>query len=191
MEPISSTAFAESPLRRAAAGIESVAALDGPAKAAGKVYARALRSGRIKDLLSGSWLGHALHPILTDVVIGSFTSASMLDLLGGDDDAAQRLIALGIASYAPTALSGVSDWSDHQETEPGIRRVGLVHAAGNAFALSLYTASLIARRGGDHRRGKLLALGGAAAMGAAGYLGGHMTLVQGVGVEDAAERQRA
>ena len=30
-------------------------------------------------------LGHALHPVPTDVVIGSWTSATVLDVLGGAD----------------------------------------------------------------------------------------------------------
>ena len=38
-----------------------------------------------RDALSGTWLGHALHPLLTDVVIGSFLNATLLDLLGGDE----------------------------------------------------------------------------------------------------------
>ena len=96
--------------------------------------------------LRGTWIGHALHPLLTDVVVGSFTSATILDLVGGDDDSVQRLIAVGVAAYPPTALTGVSDWSDTAERDPGIRRAGLVHAVLNAGALSLYVASLAARR---------------------------------------------
>src|SRR5436309_14927561 len=68
---------------------------------------REIGPGAVKDALSGSWLGHALHPVLTDVVIGSWTSASVLDLVGGADaaPAARRLIAVGIAAYGPTALT--------------------------------------------------------------------------------------
>ena len=52
--------------------------------------------------------------MLTDVVIGSFISATVLDVIGGDDSgtASERLIALGIAAYPPTALTGASDWAD-------------------------------------------------------------------------------
>jgi nitrite reductase/ring-hydroxylating ferredoxin subunit len=62
-----------------------------------------------------------------------------------------------------------------------VRRVGLVHAASNAVALSLYTSSLVARRRGARGRGKLLAAAGTAVMGGAGYLGGHLSFVRGVG----------
>jgi hypothetical protein len=92
------------------------------------------------------------------------------------------LLAVGIATYAPTALTGVSDWADEADLAAK-RRVGIVHAASNAIALSLYSASLISRRTGAQQRGKLLALAGGAVLGAGGYLGGHLAYVQGVGVE--------
>src|ERR687884_2275699 len=123
-------------------------ALDSPAKAIGKAVRDSVGRGPLKDALSGTWLGHAVHPMLTDVVIGSFTSATLLDLLGGDDDgtAAERLIAVGIAAYGPTALTGVNDWADSEPVDDAVRRVGLVHAATNSIALGLYTSSLAARR---------------------------------------------
>jgi nitrite reductase/ring-hydroxylating ferredoxin subunit len=166
-----------------ASRIESVAALDAPGKKVGKAVRGALGPGALKDTLSGTWLGHALHPVLTDVVIGSFMSATLLDLLGGDDDgrAAERLITVGIAAYGPTALTGVNDWADSEPAAAGVRRVGLVHAATNSVALTLYTSSLVARKRGDRGRAKLLALAGGAALGAAGYLGGHLSFAQGVG----------
>ena len=177
--------FSTSPLRRAAESLETKAVLDGPATPARAVAGKLLSPAPIKAALNGSWLGHALHPIMTDVVIGSFVSASVLDFLGGDDaDAgAERLLAIGIATYAPTALTGVSDWADHADNESGVRRVGIVHAAGNAIALSLYVWSLASRRAGSRQRGKLLALAGGAVMGVGGYLGGHLAYVQRVGVE--------
>jgi hypothetical protein len=81
-----------------AQSVESVEAVDAAAlKLAGAV----------------TWLGHALHPALTDVVIGSFFSATLLDLLGGDDTgrASERLIEIGLVSSAPTVASGLSDWA--------------------------------------------------------------------------------
>jgi nitrite reductase/ring-hydroxylating ferredoxin subunit/uncharacterized membrane protein len=161
--------------------------LDGP----GGQIATAVRGwgpGTLKDLVSGTWLGHALHPLLTDVVIGSWTSATMLDLFGGSgsEQAAERLLAIGIAAYAPTALTGVSDWADGEPGDDAVRRVGLVHAALNSAALSLYVASLRSRRRGRRRRGIALALAGAGALGAAGHLGGHLAFRLGVGVDQTA-----
>ena len=87
--------------------VESAVFLDAPAKAVAKQVRSLLSSSSaVKEAVSGTWLGHALHPLLTDVVIGSFVSATLLDVLGGDDDgrASERLIGVGIAAYAPTAL---------------------------------------------------------------------------------------
>ena len=168
---------------RAVEAVEGASVLDAPGKAIGKAVRGALAPGAVKDALSGTWLGHALHPLLTDVVIGSFVSATLLDVLGGDRDgkAARRLIAIGIASYPPTALTGTSDWADSEIADPAVRRVGLAHAAANAVALGLYASSLVARRKGATGRGKLLGLAGASALGAAGHLGGHLSYAQGVG----------
>jgi nitrite reductase/ring-hydroxylating ferredoxin subunit len=171
------------PLEPLVERIESLSALDTPAQAIGKRVRGALDRGTLKDALSGTWLGHALHPMLTDVVIGSFLSASLLDLLGGDENkgASERLIAVGIAAYGPTALTGVNDWADAEPADDGVRRAGLVHAAVNSAALSLYAASLVARRRGSRRKGAMLGAVGAAVLGAGGYIGGHLTLAKGVG----------
>jgi nitrite reductase/ring-hydroxylating ferredoxin subunit/uncharacterized membrane protein len=162
---------------------ESAAPLDSLGEKVGKAVRGALGPGKLKDAVSGTWLGHAVHPMLTDVVIGSFTSATLLDLLGGDDDgtAAERLIGVGIAAYAPTALTGVNDWADSEPVDATVRRVGLVHASTNALALTLYGSSLAARRRGDRAKGKVLALAGAGVLAAGGYLGGHMSFTKGVG----------
>src|SRR4051795_10633018 len=162
---------------------ESAAPLDTPGKKVGKAVRGAIGRGALKDTISGTWLGHAVHPVLTDVVIGSFVSATLLDLLGGDDDgtAAERLIGVGITAYAPTALTGVNDWADSEPVDATVRRVGLVHASTNALALTLYGSSLAARRRGSRGTGKMLSLAGAGVLAAGGYLGGHLSFTKGVG----------
>jgi nitrite reductase/ring-hydroxylating ferredoxin subunit len=163
--------------------LASLAALDGPAKRIGKAIRNRVRPGPLKDALSGSWLGHALHPLLTDVTIGTFTSAVLLDWLGGEKSqpAAERLIAIGLASTVPTASSGASDWADTEVGSDAVRRIGVVHGVANATAASLFAASLVARRSGAG--GRLLALAGGGTLAASGYLGGHLTLAEGVGVD--------
>jgi nitrite reductase/ring-hydroxylating ferredoxin subunit/uncharacterized membrane protein len=134
-----------------------------------------------KDVLSGTWLGHPLHPPLTDIVVGSWTSGLLLDLVGGEEayPAADALIVAGILAAVPTALSGLSDWA---ELRGGTRRVGTVHAMGNSTALVLHALSWLARRSGDRNRGRALSAAGTAiAMGSA-WLGGHLSFGKGVGV---------
>src|SRR3954447_549053 len=162
--------------------VESAAVLDEPGKAIAK-QVRSLVKQPLKDVLAGTWLGHALHPLMTDVVISAFLSTTLLDLAGGDEDgrAGERLLTLGIAAYAPTALSGVNDWADTEPVSDAVRRTGLVHAASNATALAFYAGSLAARRRGARGRARLLSVSGATALMAGGFLGGHLSLAKGVG----------
>lgn len=173
------------PLEPLVGRIESAEALDAAAEPIGQAVRKYLPRGPIKDTLSGTWLGHALHPTLTDVVIGSFTSASFLDLLGaGDGPASERLIALGLAAYLPTAAAGVSDWADAEAVDDAVRRTGLVHASCNAVGAVLYFGSWRARRRGAHAVGAALSLAGMGVLLAGGYLGGHLTLSKGVGPDE-------
>lgn len=155
--------------------------LDTAAKPLSKKVAAAVRHRPTKDLLSGSWLGHPLHPMLTDVTIGAWTSAFVLDLAGGRHGrpAADRLIGIGVLAALPTAVTGLSDWSDYLGTE---RRIGLVHAMANVAAVACYSLSLLARRRGARARGLAWSLAGAGAATAGGYLGAHLSFVQGVNV---------
>lgn len=171
------------PLEPLVRQIESAEELDSLAKTVGKAVRGGLSGGPLKDALSGTWLGHAVHPMLTDVVIGSFASASLLDLLapGREAVASERLIGLGLAAYLPTAAAGINDWADAEPVDDTVRRAGLVHATCNAVAASLYAASWRARRRGSRGKGAALGFGGMTVLMAGGYLGGHLTLSKGVG----------
>ena len=166
--------------------------LDAPAQKIADAFAGAVGRGRLNDLLAGTWLGHALHPFLTDLPIGSWTSATLLDLFGGDetDGAADKLIAFGIAASVPTAVTGMTDWADTTRSDPEVRRIGLVHAWANTAALTCFAASLATRRNGNRRRGKLLGLAGMGALTVGGHLGGHLTYSKGVGVDQTTFEKR-
>ena len=171
------------PLAPLLEAVEGAEAVDAPAKKVAKQLRNAIPGGGFKDAISGTWLGHPIHPLLTDVVIGSFTSATLLDFLSDDDAASRRLIGVGIAAYGPTALTGASDWADSEPGNDDVRRLGIVHAATNSVALALYTGSLLARRRGARGRGKALGLAGAGVLGLGGYLGGHLSFAKGIGVD--------
>jgi nitrite reductase/ring-hydroxylating ferredoxin subunit/uncharacterized membrane protein len=160
--------------------------LDEPAKKIAQVVRDVVPKGPIKDALSGTWLGHALHPLLTDLPIGTWTSAVLLDWLGGKGgrDAADRLISLGILASGPAAITGMTEWADTEPKSNAVRRIGVLHAASNVTALLLFGASLSVRRRGSRGAGKLFALAGAGALGAGGYLGGHLSYAEGVGVDE-------
>lgn len=159
---------------RIARALENEQRLDPAVEAAGELTAP-LGAPGLGDALRGSWLGHALHPSLTDVPLGLWTAASVLDLAGGPAarPAAQRLLGLGLLGVAPTAASGWATW--HRLDRPA-QRVGVAHAALNVAAMGLYAGSWVARRSDRHRFGVALALVGAGVAGAASYLGGHLSL---------------
>ncbi|MFA1540514.1 Rieske 2Fe-2S domain-containing protein [Actinomadura monticuli] len=168
--------------------LEQVEALDKVAKPVSKAVQRAVRPRIVRNLLSGTNLGHPLHPALTDVTIGAWSMASLLDVFGGyeSEPASDMLMATGVIAAVPTAMSGLNDWSD---TLGGERRVGLVHAAANTAALSLYVASLVERARGHRRNGKILGFAGFGLMGASSYLGGHLSFGRGVNVNRNAWRE--
>ena len=173
------------PLHRSAEAIGRIDALDAVAKPLAQLVKRAAPPKTLaKDVLSGTWLGHPLHPLLTDIPIGSFTSASVLDLVGGRgaQRAADRLVDLGLLSAVATAAAGAADWSD---THGDDMRTGVVHAAANTVGVALYVWSAVARRRGRRGQATLLGLAGMSVMTVGGYLGGHLSYSRGVGVNNA------
>lgn len=169
--------------------IASAQQLDAIAAPLARAVGRATQPTPVKNALSGTWLGHQLHPVLTDVTIGAWLSAAAVDVVGGATgaDSARRLTALGILSAVPTAASGLSDWA---ETYGPDQRVGVVHALGNTAALTLQIVSYGARRRGRRALGAALSMTGLGVVAAAGYLGGHLVYGRGVGVNHAAFEHR-
>ncbi len=167
--------------------LESAEILDRPAAAVRGVVQRVLANRRIKDALHGVWLGHPLHPGVAQFAVGSFVSASLVDLSsvfrwrGGSGQAeSSGLILVGLGMTVPTVASGWADWSDsHQDQQ----RVGLIHATVNATAVLLYGAALLARCRGGTGRGLSAAGGAVIAVGA--LLGGHLGYRQALGANHA------
>lgn len=152
----------------------------------GDLVNRAVPPGRVKDLLAGTWYGHPLHPMLTDVTIGAWGSAMVLDISPGTDTeaGARRLIAAGIGASLPTAASGLSELADIVDAGP--RRVAAAHALANVAAVVFYTGSYAARRRDSHGAGRTLSAAGTAMLIASGFLGSHLSYRQAVGVNQTA-----
>ncbi|MCY0953173.1 DUF2231 domain-containing protein [Streptomyces sp. H27-S2] len=138
----------------------------------------ALPLGGMRDLLRGRPLGHPVHPVLVQVPVGCWLSASVLDLVPGTRHATTALTAVGLAGVAPAAMAGWADWADLPAEQA---RVGLAHAVSNVAAVAFYTASLAARLRGRPAKGRMWSLGGLAAVAASGALGGHVAYRQAVG----------
>jgi hypothetical protein len=130
---------------------------------------------RVKDFLNGTWLGHPLHPVLTDAAVGAWFTGSMLDLLG-EERGADAALGLGIICALPTAASGMADWHD-QSDQP--RRLGLVHAMLNGGALALFVGSWLARRSGARSLGIGLSTAALSLATGGAYLGGELVYTHG------------
>jgi len=146
----------------------------------------------VKNFLHGTWLGHPLHPALTDVPLGAWTTALVFDTLDAGSrgwpwqTAARRraddAILVGIVGAVGAALAGLTDW---QHTNGTARRTGLAHAALNTVALGLYTGSLVVRRRGSRGAGRSLAVAGFGMVMASAWLGGRLVYRERVGVDHA------
>jgi nitrite reductase/ring-hydroxylating ferredoxin subunit/uncharacterized membrane protein len=139
----------------------------------------------VADLLHGTWLGHPLHPVLTDIVVGSFSLATLFDGIAAvrpshqAEYTADTLLTIGAISAVPTALAGMTDYSGIQEPATG---TGLAHALLNSTALVLYLLSIRARRNEQRGMGVVLSTVAFGILMASSWLGGHMINSQRVGV---------
>jgi nitrite reductase/ring-hydroxylating ferredoxin subunit/uncharacterized membrane protein len=125
---------------------------------------------RVKNWLNGVWLGHPLHPALTDATLGAWSTGVALDVVGAAREA-DAAMTVGVLCALPTALAGAADWADTSQ-EP--RRLGLIHAGLNAAGLVLMLASLFARRTDRRALGIGLSTTGLTLSAVSAWLGGEM-----------------
>jgi nitrite reductase/ring-hydroxylating ferredoxin subunit/uncharacterized membrane protein len=126
----------------------------------------------IKDLLNGTWLGHPLHAVLTDVPIGALTLALVLDFFG-QQTGADIAIAVGVLSMLAAAVAGLADYADTD----GLARVrATLHASIMVVALVVYVASLALRAGTtvDRTLPVVLSWVGFAILSVGGFVGGEV-----------------
>jgi nitrite reductase/ring-hydroxylating ferredoxin subunit/uncharacterized membrane protein len=134
-------------------------------------------------LHGGRWAGHPLHPALSDLPIGLWTSVTVLDIADRDPaprrglDAAGILSAAGILASGATALTGLSDWTVSNDQD---RRIGLLHGLLNTVAFGLQGASLGSRMAGHRAAARALGAASLTVTAGAGYLGGHLVFSKGV-----------
>jgi nitrite reductase/ring-hydroxylating ferredoxin subunit/uncharacterized membrane protein len=149
-----------------------------------------LKGGRqAKNFLHGTWIGHPLHVILTDIPIGAWTVAIAFDALDSMAKrrqyqiAADTAVAFGVAGALGAAATGLTDW---QDIDPPARRIGLVHGLLNVASVALFGSSILARRRGRRATGRGLAALGYAVSVAAAQLGGNLVYDHKIGVDHSA-----
>ena len=140
----------------------------------------------LKTLVHGTWLGHPLHPVITDIPLGAWTLAVLFDIIyvfngsQGWSSAADVTIFVGILAALGAAVTGYTDWNETVDRE---RRVGIAHGLINTLVLVIYLVSwLIRLTGGSRGLAIVLAFIGYALVICAAYLGGEMVFSIGTGV---------
>ncbi len=147
------------------------------AKAVDAFYKRARP---VQSLVNGTWIGHAIHPLLTDVVIGAWTVVLAFDLIGlavpnaGLATAAEIALWLGVLAAGGAVLTGLTDYKDAFGDE---QRIGFLHALVMTVTTILYLASGLMRLAGpvNSNAARAVAIAGFILVTAGGYLGGEMT----------------
>lgn len=145
---------------------------------------------KIENFLNGTWLGHPLHPVLTDIPTGSFTTAVVLDVMESTTGkkaygkGADIALAVGVAGGVASAVSGLTDWHYLGKKR---RRFGMIHALLNITSLVFYSGSLALRGSKKRSAGRWMAYTGYALTTVAAYLGGDLVYRQKIGVNHAPE----
>jgi nitrite reductase/ring-hydroxylating ferredoxin subunit/uncharacterized membrane protein len=145
---------------------------------------------KVANFLHGTWLGHPLHVVLTDVPIGSWTAAAVLDLIEANTGSralgrgADAAIKIGLFGAAAAAITGLTDWA--KIGRGSRRRVGFVHAVLNVTATLCYVTSLRLRRKRARQAGRKFALLGFLVSNASAYLGGHLVYNERIGMDHTA-----
>jgi nitrite reductase/ring-hydroxylating ferredoxin subunit/uncharacterized membrane protein len=140
---------------------------------------------KLFDLLHGTWLGHPLHVVLTDWVIGAWIFAGVLDFMAAvsrrrsAEQAADTLTALGVAGAVPTALAGLADYTT---ISPRAMTTGATHGLMNVAGLLLNLISLADRKAGRRDRGVFFSSISLGIMTVSAWLGGELSFKYRVGV---------
>ena len=150
---------------------------------------RALRlPGRVlQDFLNGSWLGHSLHAVLVDVVLGAATAAVLLDVLriffgvGGLEDATTWVVGLAALAAIGSILTGLTDFKDTNHDTPA-RDLSAMHGLVNIVGTAALIASTLQRMSGAHAAAFWSLIAGFVILSIGGYIGGHIVYKHGYAV---------
>lgn len=144
-------------------------------------------SGRaLKWLLNGTWLGHQLHPVITDVPVGAWTVALLFDLASIVVRPSHTLALatdwIILIGWVAALGAFVTGWTEFADTADREARYGVTHGLLNTLVIVLYGLSLLLRLTGPRGLAIGLAVVGYVVLIAAAYLGGELVSNIGYGV---------
>jgi len=168
--------------------VEALPFLDGIGEAVQPEVQKAVNAGgtTARNVLDGVWFEAPLHPVMTDVPIGSWTATLVfdgLDLATGKkplQHAADASLVFGTLGALGAAVTGLSDW---RYLSGGSRKMGVAHGLLNTIGLVLSIVSLFQRATGRRNAGRLTFLTGYSISGMAAHLGGELSYHYGLRVD--------
>ena len=168
--------------------VEALPVLDRVAEGVQPKVQEAVEAGgtTARNVLDGVWFEVPLHPVLTDVPVGSWTAALVFDGVDAATgskavrNAADASLVMGILSAFGAAITGLSDW---RYLSGGSRRMGVAHGLMNTVGLALSIVSLILRATGRRNAGRMAFLAGYSVSGMAAHLGGELSYHYGLRVD--------
>ncbi len=132
----------------------------------------------LQDFMNGSWLGHSLHAVIVDVVVGGATAALLLDVLrvvfnvDGMETATTWVLGLAWVSGIGAILTGLTDFKD---TGTGSERdVAGLHGLINIVGNTGFGVSVIQRLNGNHDAAFVPLVIGYLIISVGAFIGGHV-----------------
>lgn len=142
----------------------------------------------VHNLLNGTWLGHPIHAVVTDVPVGALTVTVILDL-ANQRQAADIALVIGVLGMVAASLAGFADYAD---TDGLARQRATVHSTVMVVALVVYLVSLVLRYGNpdDRTVAVVTSIVAYLLLSAGAYVGGDVVYVLGNMVDRHAFRSR-
>lgn len=138
----------------------------------------------LQDFLNGVWLGHSLHAVLVDVVVGAATGALLLDVLRaffgveGLETAATWVVGLAWLAGIAAAVSGLTDFKD-TSPDSTTRDVAVLHGVVNFVGTGGFAFSTFQRLNDNHDGAFVGLLVGYVLISVGSYIGGHIVFKYG------------
>ncbi len=156
---------------------------NGSARVMDAAYRVLGRPGKLlQDLLNGSWLGHSLHPVVVDVVVGGSTAAVLLQVLtwlgvDGLRDAQIWILGLTWLSGVTASITGLTDFKDTADGDE--RNVVGLHGLINIIANVAFIVAFGFMLAGADAAAAWLLLIGYLILSLGAFIGGHVVFKYG------------
>lgn len=148
-------------------------------KVVGGIYQALGQPGQaLKSFLHGTWLGHALHPVMVDIPLGAWTVAIVADLVAYTGrlrpEVGDFCVLIGVLASYGALVTGYTDF--HELSGPE-RKVGAAHGVIMTATIVFYSASWLLRwlgGGSAHGLAVVVAAVGYLLVISGAYLGGDL-----------------